>query len=47
MNVNTLNRITWEEYAIRLAEVAMLRSEDIRQVGACALDHENRVIGVA
>ena len=47
MNVNTLNRPSWEEYALQLAEVAMLRSEDIRQVGACALDHENRVIGVA
>jgi dCMP deaminase len=42
------NRISWEEYAIRIAETAALRSEDIyKKVGACALDHSNRVIGVA
>lgn len=41
-------RISWEEYALRLAEVASLRSEDrFVQVGAAALDHSNRVIGVA
>lgn len=41
-------RITWEEYAIRIAEVASLRSEDpFKKVGACALDANNRVIGVA
>jgi dCMP deaminase len=40
------NRISWDEYAIRLAEVAALRSEDpYQQVGACALDKENRVLG--
>lgn len=41
-------RITWEQYALQIAQVAALRSEDpYRQVGACALDFENRVIGVA
>jgi len=43
-----MNRISWNEYSLRLAEVAALRSSDpFRQVGACALDHNNRVIGVA
>lgn len=42
------NRISWEEYALRIAETAALRSEDrYVQVGASALDHTNRVIGVA
>ena len=42
------NRICWEEYALRIAEAASLRSEDIYvKVGACALDFSNRVIGVA
>ena len=41
-------RISWEEYALRLAEVASLRSPDqYVKVGACALDYSNRVIGVA
>ena len=41
-------RISWEEYAIRIAEVGALRSEDVYvKVGACALDFSNRVIGVA
>ena len=41
-------KITWEEYALRIAEVASLRSEDpYKKVGACALDFSNRVIGVA
>lgn len=41
-------RISWEEYALRIAKVASMRSEDIyKQVGACALDYSNRVIGVA
>lgn len=43
-----MSRICWEEYALRIAQVASLRSEDpYKQVGACALDHSNRVIGVA
>ena len=42
------NRISWEEYALRIAEAASLRSEDVyTKVGACALDYSNRVIGVA
>jgi dCMP deaminase len=42
------NRLTWEEYAMKIAEVAALRSEDqFKKVGACALDFDNRVIGVA
>lgn len=41
-------RISWEEYALRIAEAASLRSEDCyTKVGACALDYSNRVIGVA
>lgn len=43
-----MSRISWEEYALRIAHVACLRSEDpYKQVGACALDFSNRVIGVA
>lgn len=41
-------RISWDEYALRIAEVASMRSEDpYKKVGACALDENNRVIGVA
>lgn len=41
-------RPTWDEYAIGLAAAAARRSEDPHQhVGACALDAEHRVIGVA
>lgn len=40
-------RISWEEYAIRIAEVVSLRSEDLYvKVGACILDEENRILGV-
>lgn len=43
-----MNRISWEEYALKIAQVAALRSEDpYKKVGACGLDHTNRVIGVA
>lgn len=43
-----MSRISWEEYALRIAEAASLRSEDrYTKVGACALDYSNRVIGVA
>ena len=43
-----MSRISWEEYALRMAQVAALRSEDpFKKVGASALDHSNRVIGVA
>jgi dCMP deaminase len=42
------SRLSWEEYAMKIAEVAALRSEDqFKKVGACALDFDNRVIGVA
>lgn len=42
------SRLTWEEYAMKIAQVAALRSEDpFKKVGACALDFDNRVIGVA
>lgn len=41
-------RIGWEEYALRMAETAALRSEDVyTKVGAVGLDFSNRVIGVA
>jgi len=41
-------RLSIPEYAMALAEVASLRSEDpFRKVGAAALDHNNRVIGTA
>ncbi len=41
------DRITWEEYALRIAETASLRSEDpFKKVGACALDHNNMILGV-
>ncbi|MEZ5329837.1 MAG: deoxycytidylate deaminase [Verrucomicrobiales bacterium] len=44
----TKRRISVPEYAMALAHVASLRSEDpFRQVGAVALDHSNRVIGTA
>jgi dCMP deaminase len=42
-----MSRISWEEYALRIAEVASQRSEDIHiQVGACVLDKEHRVVGI-
>ena len=41
-------RLSIPKYAMALAHVASLRSEDpYRKVGAAALDHENRVIGTA
>ena len=48
MDTVSNQRIDWEEYALRIAEVASMRSEDpYKKVGACALDENNRVIGVA
>ena len=42
------SRVTWEEYALQIAQVAATRSEDpYKKVGACALDYTHRVIGVA
>lgn len=47
-SVNQNNRISWDQYALEIARVASLRSEDpYKKVGACALDFSNRVIGVA
>ena len=41
-------RISIPQYAMALAQVASLRSEDpFRKVGAVAIDHANRVIGTA
>lgn len=41
-----MGRLSIPEYAMRIADVASLRSEDpYRKVGAVALDHHNRVIG--
>jgi dCMP deaminase len=41
-------RLSIPRYAMALAHVASLRSEDpYRKVGAAALDHDNRVIGTA
>lgn len=41
-------RLSIEDYAMALAQVAALRSEDpYRKVGAAALDVDNRVIGTA
>ena len=41
------SRISWERFAIEIADTASLRSEDPhRKVGACALNHSNMVVGV-
>ncbi|MES2594994.1 MAG: deoxycytidylate deaminase [Verrucomicrobiota bacterium] len=48
MNEAPKNRLSIPEYAMALAHVASLRSEDpYRKVGAVALDADNRVIGTA
>lgn len=48
METLSIPRLSWAEYALRIAEVASERSEDpYKKVGACALDSNNRVIGVA
>ena len=42
------SRLSIPQYAMALAHVASLRSEDpYRKVGAAALDYDNRVIGTA
>ena len=39
-----MTRLTWEQYALAIAEAAKLRSEDpYMQVGACALRHDHTV----
>jgi dCMP deaminase len=41
------DRLSWDEYALKIAEVTALRSEDpYMKVGACVLNKDNRVIGV-
>ena len=41
------SRISWEKYALKLAEVAALRSPDpFRKVGCSVLDSENRIISL-
>jgi dCMP deaminase len=43
-----MSRISWDSYALKIAEIGALRSEDpYKKVGACALDFSHRVIGVA
>ena len=40
-------RISWEEYSLSLAQTAATRSEDpYHKVGACALAHDNKVLGL-
>jgi dCMP deaminase len=42
-----MKRLSWEEYALKIAEVTALRSEDpYMKVGACVLNKDNMVIGV-
>lgn len=48
LNSEPRARLSIPEYAMALAHVASLRSEDpFRKVGAVALDFDNRVIGTA
>jgi dCMP deaminase len=42
-----IGRMTWEQYALSIAEISACRSEDqYKKVGACVLDKDNRIIGV-
>jgi dCMP deaminase len=46
METISAKRISWEEYAMRIAIDASLRSEDpYKKVGACGLDKKNRILG--
>lgn len=48
MGIQNNHRLSIPEYAMALAHVASLRSEDpYRKVGAVAFDFDNRVIGTA
>lgn len=48
LSVLKRKRRSWPEHAMALALEAAKRSEDpFRKVGACALDHNNRVLGVS
>lgn len=41
------NRLSWEEYALSLAKVASLRSEDpFKKTGCCVLRHDKSVAGI-
>lgn len=43
-----MKKLPWDNYALQLARVAAGQSPDpYKQVGACALDFKNKVIGVA
>jgi len=43
-----MKRVNWDEHALILAYAATCRSQDpYRKVGACALDYNNNVLGVA
>lgn len=43
-----MRRVNWDEHALILAFAATLRSQDpYKKVGACALGHNNHVLGVA
>lgn len=42
-----MKRLSWEKYALELARIASLRSEDpYVKVGACVLRYDNSVAGV-
>lgn len=42
-----MKRLSWEEYALRLAETAKLRSEDpYIKVGSCALRFDHSIAGL-
>lgn len=43
-----MQRVNWDEHALILAFAATCRSQDpYKKVGACALDYNNHVLGVA
>lgn len=42
-----MKRLSWEEYALAIAEVVAQRSEDpYVKVGACVLNEDNRILSV-
>lgn len=40
-----MDRITWDNYFMKIAEVTALRSPDNKKVGAVVVDSDNRIIG--
>lgn len=43
-----MKRISWEDFSMKLAEIAALRSEDPNtKVGCCAIRYDNSVAGIA